>query len=285
MMQPLAPVLVADLFPVLDAHLLALLAELTPEQWDEPTACAGWSVKDVVAHLLGGDLGNLSRRRDGLTNALAAYASPDADFADGPTLAAALNGWNGSWVAAARRLSPRVLRDLLATTLPATHAYYAGLDPYALGGAVSWAGPGPAPVWLDIAREYTEHWAHQAQIRDALGKLPPLDTPRLFAPVLATYLRALPHTLRDYAAPDGTALRVVITGAAGGAWVARRQGGAWLLDDAPMRTVQATATLDQDAAWRLFTRGLAGEAARRAVRLDGDETLAGAVLDMVAIIA
>lgn len=284
-MLPLAPVLVADRFPELDAHLLALLAEISPAQWDAPTACAGWSVKDVVAHLLGGDLGNLSRRRDGLTTALAAYAPPRADFADGPTLAAALNRWNEGWVAAARRLSPRVLRDLLTTTFPATHAYYGGLDPFALGGSVSWAGSGPAPVWLDIAREYTEHWAHQAQIRDALGRLPPLDSPRLFAPVLATYLRALPHTLRDHVAPEGTALRVVITGAAGGVWVALRQGGTWLLGDDPTRTVQATAILDQDAAWRLFTRGLTGDAARRAVRLDGDKALAGAVLDMVAIIA
>jgi uncharacterized protein (TIGR03083 family) len=284
-MPPLEPVLVADLFPELDAHLLALLATLTPEQWQTPTACAGWSVKDVVAHLLGGDLGNLSRRRDGLTEALAAYAPPGADFADGPTLAAAINRWNEDWVEAARRLSARVLRDLLAVTFPATHAYYRGLDPFALGGPVSWAGPGPAPVWLDIAREYTEHWAHHAQIRDALGVLPPLDTPRLFTPVLATYLRALPHTLRHHAAPEGTALRVVITGPAGGEWLALYQGGEWKLGTDQDRTAQATATFYQDVAWRLFTRGLTSEAARAAVQLDGDTTLASAVLDLVAIIA
>src|SRR4051812_32436576 len=284
-MRPLDPVLVADLFPELDAHLLALLATLTPEQWQVPTACAGWSVKDMAAHLLGGDLGNLSRRRDGLTNALAAYAPPGADFADGPALAAALNRWNEDWVEAARRLSPRVLCDLLAATFPATHAYYRELDPFVLGGPVSWAGSGPAPVWLDIAREYTEHWAHHAQIRDALGVLPPLDTPRLFAPVLATYLRALPHTLRHHAAPEGTTLRVVITGPAGGEWLALRQDDQWLLGTDPVRPAQATAVLDQDAAWRLFTRGLTGDFTRAAIQLDGDTTLASVVLDMVAIIA
>jgi uncharacterized protein (TIGR03083 family) len=284
-MQPLDPVFVADLFPELDAHLLTLLATLATEQWQVPTACAGWSVKDVVAHLLGGDLGNLARRRDGHADALAAYAPPGADFADGPTLAAALNRWNEDWVEATRRLSPRVLRELLATTFPATHAYYRGLDPFALGGPVSWAGSGPASVWLDIAREYTEHWAHHAQIRDALGVLPPLDTPRLFAPVLATYLRALPHTLHHHAAPEGTALRVVITGPAGGSWIALRRDDEWHLGTDPARATRATATLDQDAAWRLFTRGLTGPAARAAVHLDGDEALASAILDMVAIIA
>jgi uncharacterized protein (TIGR03083 family) len=34
------------------ADLAAFLATLTPQQWDTPTLCAGWSVKDVVAHMI-----------------------------------------------------------------------------------------------------------------------------------------------------------------------------------------------------------------------------------------
>ena len=34
--------------------------------------------------------------------------------------------------------------------------------------AVNWAGPEPAPIWLDPAREYTERWVHQQHIRDAV---------------------------------------------------------------------------------------------------------------------
>jgi uncharacterized protein (TIGR03083 family) len=283
-MQPIPPIIVADLFSELDQHLLEMLRGLTPAQWHVPTACAGWSVKDVALHLLGGDLGNLSRRRDGLTNSLAAYSPPGADFSDNATLVAALSRWNEDWVEATRRLSPRVICDLFAATQDATHAYYRSLDPLALGGPVSWAGPGPAPVWLDIAREYTEHWAHQAQIRDALG-LPAIQSRRLYAPVLAAYLHALPHTLRVIVAPEGTTLRVVITGEAGGEWLAVRQGDTWTLGTDPARPAQATATLDQDTAWRLFTRGLPDAAAERAVQIEGDATLAGAVRRMVAIIA
>ena len=33
-------------------ELRELLAGLSPEQWRAPTLCAGWSVKDVVAHML-----------------------------------------------------------------------------------------------------------------------------------------------------------------------------------------------------------------------------------------
>jgi len=35
------------------ADLSALLAELTPEQWEQPSLCRGWRVRDVVAHLVG----------------------------------------------------------------------------------------------------------------------------------------------------------------------------------------------------------------------------------------
>src|SRR5258707_12794436 len=94
----------------------------------------------------------------------------------------------------------------------------------ALGDPVSWVGPAPAPVWLDIAREYTEQWMHQAQIRDAIG-VGGIRERRLFAPVLATFMLALPHALRGVIAPEGTRLRVVITGEAGGGGVSVRGAG------------------------------------------------------------
>lgn len=34
------------------AELAAFLATLTPEQWETPSLCAGWSIKDVVAHMI-----------------------------------------------------------------------------------------------------------------------------------------------------------------------------------------------------------------------------------------
>ncbi|HTX94640.1 MAG TPA: maleylpyruvate isomerase family mycothiol-dependent enzyme [Mycobacterium sp.] len=47
------------------ADLAAFLATLTPQQWYTPTLCSGWTVKDVVAHMLSyeelGFLGLLKR--------------------------------------------------------------------------------------------------------------------------------------------------------------------------------------------------------------------------------
>lgn len=34
--------------------LLDMLDGLTPQQWDTPSLCAGWRVRDVVGHLIGG---------------------------------------------------------------------------------------------------------------------------------------------------------------------------------------------------------------------------------------
>jgi len=61
------PVMVADLFPELLESLINLLGGLTKEEWDTPTLCASWSVKDVCLHMLGGDIGNLSWKRDGFS--------------------------------------------------------------------------------------------------------------------------------------------------------------------------------------------------------------------------
>jgi uncharacterized protein (TIGR03083 family) len=38
------------------AEFAELLASLTPEQWEAPTLCAGWAVRDLAAHVVGYDL-------------------------------------------------------------------------------------------------------------------------------------------------------------------------------------------------------------------------------------
>ena len=56
MLQPPSPVQTLDLFADDRAALLQLLSSLTPDEWNRPTVCSNWSVKDVALHVLGGDL-------------------------------------------------------------------------------------------------------------------------------------------------------------------------------------------------------------------------------------
>jgi uncharacterized protein (TIGR03083 family) len=278
---PLPRIETLHLLPSERAALLDVLRDLSPAEWDLPTACPGWSVKDVAAHLLGDDIGRLSWGRDGYVNP--AFAA-GFDIATLPGLVAAIDRQNAVWTAGARRMSPRLLLGLLALTGEWTQAYFERLDLNAPGMPVDWAGPEPAPVWLDVAREYTERWVHQQHIRDAVGK-PGLKERRWFAPVLDAFVRGLPRVLRDAPVEDGIALRLTIAGGAGGEWVALRHDGDWILGTAPGMTVDATVELDEDHAWRLFTKGISKDEARRAARIEGDEALAERALETVSILA
>lgn len=278
--KPLGPALIVHLFPEERQHLLQLLDTLTDDDWNAPTICPGWSVKDIALHLLGDDIGRISRGRDAFRGA-AFVPKGNRDFES--ELLEFINYRNELWVEAARRISPRLLCDLLRFMGDETQRYFESLDLFAIGEPVSWAGLAPAPVWLDIAREYTERWLHHQQIRDALGR-PGLTEPRLFAPVLDTFVRALPHTFRDVQAPVGTHVRFTITGDAGGVW-SLVQEGRWALFRDVSAVPQSTVTMDADTAWRLFTKGIFREVALERTKIAGDRSLGLKVLDTVSIIA
>ena len=134
------PILVVDLFPLERAALLDLLDSLEAGAWERETACPGWAVRDIAAHLVGDDLGRLSRIRDG---------HRPAARRDREDLVAFVNRQNAQWVQAMGRLSPAVLTTLLRVGGRETQAHVETLDPLAIGGPVSWAtGDDPAPVWL-----------------------------------------------------------------------------------------------------------------------------------------
>ena len=154
-----------------------------------------------------------------------------------------------------------------------------------LGETVSWAAPGaPAPTWLDVAREYTEYWVHQQQVRDAVGR-PGASSERLMTPVIDTFVRAVPYALRHLAPAPGSHLHLEVTGPGGGTWTIRRQEAAWAADRGPAAQGAATLVrLSADTLWRVATRGITVETARGRATVTGDHALGSAVLTLVAII-
>jgi uncharacterized protein (TIGR03083 family) len=276
MLQKPAPILVADRFPALLGALLDLLESLSGEDWQR-LVHGEWTVKDLAQHLLGDEINILSGKRDG-------YRENVGPIVSWEELVAFINRRNAVWVEATRRMSPRLICDLLHSTGEQANTYFQALEMFAMGGPVNWAGPDPAPVWLDVAREFTERWHHQQHIRQAVGK-PGAMEPYFLAPVLAAFVYALPIALRDTPAPEGTGLALVITGAAGGAWTALREHERWQLYSGEPDHPKAVAELPQDIAWQLFTKGISREAARRQAQFSGDISLAKKVLEMVSIIA
>lgn len=272
---PARPLRVRGLFPIDRKALIELLLALSPGEWSRPTVCTAWDVRDVALHILGGDLSNLSRRRDGLATET---WGPDED--PGAFLARV----NDAWVVSGRRLSPRVIIELLMAPGPALFAYFDTLDPDVPGGPVSWAGRGPAPVWLDLAREYMERWVHQQHIRDAVGR-PGQTAAQFVRPVIAASMHALPVTMERHAGNARGAVVVEVRGDAGGRWSVLTEGDRWRLFEGAAADPRTRITVAADDWWRLVTLGLGREEAWARAQVDGDADLARAALAAVAIIA
>ncbi len=279
-LKAVEPIHTTDLFPGLSAELLGLLKALPRSAWNNATACAGWSVQDVVAHLWGGNVGRLSFGRDQHT-----LRDPRPFPSEYAEQVAYIDQRNAEWVTLARRLSPPLLIDFLATTDEQLYHYFKTLPPLAPSRiGVAWAGETHSSNWFDIAREYTEKWLHQQHIREAVGA-PLLDQRQWLLPVLDTFLRALPHTYREVNAPDGAAIHVQVTGEAGGDWSLLRQDQRWQLFVGRAPNVVASARLDQDLAWRLFTKGVSPTVAGEQMQTEGDVALARGLLLMVSMMA
>jgi uncharacterized protein (TIGR03083 family) len=285
---PLGPILTAHLFPAVEARLLDLLRALEPDDWQRQTVAPRWKVKDVAAHLLDTQVRKLSFARDGCAPSPAPVIASDRD------LAAFIDGLNAEGVAVYRRLSPPLLIAWMEQTSREAAAYHASLDPYAPARfGVSWAGESVSANWFDVARELTERWHHQQQIRLALDEpsgsaargLRTIMTPELYHPVLDCFMRALPFHYRSVPAPAGTAVRVHVSGDCGGDWYLYRGSDRWVLAGEPAGTVAAGVAIPQDIAWRVFTKGVARERAREQVQVTGDAALGEHVLGMLSIVA
>lgn len=162
--NPLKPIFIAHLFPKVDGMLLELLRSLSPEDWEKQTVSPKWKVKDLAAHLLDTALRGVSIARDG-------YAPPAPNIDSRAALGAYIDRLNEEGVKVYRRLSPEVLISLMETACKQLAEYHAGRDPFALAPyGVSWAGEEKSANWFDTAREFTERWHHQQQIRLAVER-------------------------------------------------------------------------------------------------------------------
>lgn len=276
--HPTIPIDVVHLLPVLDKKLLELLRSLRPEEWQAQTIARLWKVKDVAAHLLDSNVRILSVFRDG-------YNGETADIGSYKELLQFLNGLNADWVKAMKRMSPQLLLLLHEVTGPLFCDYFKTLDPFGISPfPVAWAGEDESRNWMEIAREYTEKWLHQQQIRDAVNK-PGLMTKELFYPFIDIFMMALPHTYRDIAAAEGTAVAITVTGETGGTWYIIRTNGTWQLYKNAADNISCSVAIDPDTAWKLFSKSLRPADVMHKIKITGDEALAQTALEMVSVMA
>lgn len=274
---PRGPIHALEALDRVEGELLTLLATISPPEWDAPTIVPGWRVRHVVGHLIDTATRKLAIVRDGVTVDRPASAAPD-------DVRAFVDRLNAEGVRVYGRLSPAVARTVMASVSTASLAWHRSLDPMAPATfAVSWAGETRSPNWFDTARELTERWHHQAQIRLALHR-PPLTSRALYHPVLDCFMRVLPYAYRDVHAAPGTLVSVRVDGDAADDWQLYRTPDRWVLTGGLPNPPAAVATIPGDIAWRVFTKGIErAEIERRAI-VEGDRALVSYALGATAIV-
>jgi len=246
-------------------ELTTLLRALPADAWDRPTVAGTWRVREIIAHLVDVSMRQLSLHRDRHTP-----PAPPQPPRTEREFVAFINGLNGQWIDAARRISPRMLTDLYEFVAAALADFTESFpdDGPALF-PVSWAGDERSDGWFDLGREFTEQWHHQAQVRDAVAA-PPLRDPAWLHAVLLIALRGLPHAFRESRVETGRTLTIEITGTAGGVWTLKRDAGGWTLWAGQESGESARVTMSDDTAWRLLFNALSPENAESLVGRSGD---------------
>ena len=273
------PIPTVHLFPKLDEKLIELLRSLSIDDWSKSTVARLWTVKDIATHLLDGNIRMLSIARDNF------FGETPGKFSSYQDLVDFLNRLNADWVKATKRMSPSVLVELLEITGKEYSGFVAQLDPFKTAMfSVAWAGEEQSLNWFHIAREYTEKWHHQQQIREAVNKQGIMSR-EFYYPLIDTFMQALPHTYRNVKGDSGQTIQVTVTSEAGGDWFLVHSGSGWTLQKNQPTHIDSTVEIDPDTAWKLFTKALTGSEAENKIKFKGDELLGKPILSMLSVMA
>lgn len=273
-MQASIPIPTLHLFPILDQKLLELLRSLSPAEWEAQTVAKLWKVKDVAAHLLDGNLRTLSMSRD-------RYFGENAENIHSyQDLVKYLNELNRTWVQAMKRTSPTILIDLLESSGKEYLAHLESLPPHENAlFSVAWAGQETSPNWFHTAREYTEKFLHQQQIRDAVNK-PGIMTLALFGPFLEVTMQAFPYTFRNVDAVEGTVVTLEVSSQIGGIWSIIKTDKKWELINLPQANPTSKVEMSPETAWKLISKSWKPDQVMDLVTISGDLNLGRKVLEI-----
>jgi uncharacterized protein (TIGR03083 family) len=256
---------VLHLFPALNTSLIEVLAGLDRKQWNNDTLCKQWKVKDIAAHLLDSAIRRLAIGRD-------TYQIDFPEIQSEQGLLNYINEFNADWVQAYKRVSPEILVEQLQLNQLQMLEYLHSLDLDAKSiFPVSWAGEHISTNRFDIAREYTERWHHQQQIRQAVGAKS-ITCRELYNPFLLICMQALPYHFRNFKYPEGTLVRLEIVGDAGGVWSIIRRGSGWEFST-ESGEIASQIYIDQNIAWILLSKGIEINEAKQYWQVIGDQEL------------
>jgi uncharacterized protein (TIGR03083 family) len=180
-------------------HLLDLGSELSESEWDRSTRCPGWTVKDLYAHVLGTESMLLGRQ------------APEVEVGEVAHVRNDIGRINEAWVAAWRARPPAHLLDELRSAIDDRRAALSAMADEA------WDEVGFTPAGQDTHGRFMrirvfDQWIHEQDARTALAR-----PGHLRGPAVEVTLDELGASLgyvvgKRAGAPDGSAVRVEVTG-------------------------------------------------------------------------
>lgn len=265
--------------PEIDELLINYLENLSLSDWQKQTLAPKWKVKDVAVHLLDGNLRTLSMLRD------KHYGEKAESINSYKDLVNFLNQLNADWIKAAKRLSPKVVIELLRLSGREYCDFLNTLDLNEKAEfSVEWAGENESKNWFHIAREYTEKWHHQQQIRLATGYDKTLLQDRFYEPYLDTSIRALPYHYSKVISQEGNSIKFTFKGDTDKTWFLR-YSNRWELFKKIDHKPNSEVIIKDEFAWRIFTKGIQKEEAIQNSIILGDKEIGVKIFDMIAVMA
>lgn len=221
---------------------------MTEQEWEKRTHFPNWTVKDILAHLLDTSIRRLSSQRDKY------QASKKINIDSYQGLVQYVTDIADRWTDTFADVSPKILTEMIEKYQNELVTFFSSLEPLAQAHyPVNWAGETASANWFDIAREYTERWHHQMQIREALGR-EPLYSKDLYYPVIDTFMQALPFHFRKTERENGNILGVEITGDSGGTWFLEWKDKNIKLRYDIDKEPDTLVSIKQEIAWKIFTK-------------------------------
>jgi uncharacterized protein (TIGR03083 family) len=252
-------------------HDIASLCDgLSDDEWNRPTECPGWTVKDNVAHMIGTE------------RMLAGEQPAPADVGDAPHVRNDIGKANELWIASYRDMTGKEVLDEFRSVTQRRLGELRALttEDWDREGFTP-EGPGPYRQFMEI--RVFDCWYHDQDIREAL------DHPGMLEGAVADLsLGRIPRKGLGYvvgkkagAPPSSTVVfEIVGTPEMIATISVPPEGRATLLDEVPSNpTVRIT--LDRRTFGRLAGGRWPGDVARArgAVRVDGDAALGDRIVD------
>jgi uncharacterized protein (TIGR03083 family) len=179
-----------------------LLAALSDEQWQTPTSLPGWTVHDVVAHIVGTEM------------MLAGTPTPEADVAGRDYVHNEIGALNEKWVEHLRSESPAGMLAAFRDITARRKAMLAAM-PVGEWNTVTFTPAGPDSYGRFMRVRIFDCWMHEHDIRHAVGR-PPTDADLAGADsrlALDEMTASMPFVVaKKGQAPAGARVQITLTG-------------------------------------------------------------------------